>query len=396
MEFRPYYLAKAWVQYKHDVTIVGSAFSHLRIKQPITSSIVSKEHINGISYIWLSGVPYVGNGLMRAINIFQYILIAFFLLPFQLKHRFDVIITSSTYPLDIFPALLFKKLSKNTLLVYEPHDLWPMALTELGGMSSIHPFVLLNDVAEKISCISSDLILSMHPGNISHLSSRGAKPNNFYHIPNGVSLDDWDSTRTIKSSLCPTFQQLSNLKKPLIFYVGSISLANNLDFLLDSISLTKEKANYCIIGEGSELNHLKIKAKEKNLPVYFLGKIPKNEIPDTLSFADVCYVGFKPNPLYKYGMSANKLWDYMMAAKPIVMSISSCNDPVTEAGCGITVSSGKTCDLAKAIDYMLSHSVKERKSMGQLGKRYVLKNNSYSVLGKKCLDIFDNYIQHVN
>jgi glycosyltransferase involved in cell wall biosynthesis len=143
-----------------------------------------------------------------------------------------------------------------------------------------------------------------------------------------------------------------------------------------------------IIGDGPERDRLETEACDRGLPIHYFGHIDKKEIPDVLSLADLCYVGFKFNPLYKYGMSANKLWDYMMASKPIVMSIDSCNDPVAEANCGITINSGDSGELAAAFSKILSLPESSRNLLGENGKRYVVANNSYDVLAKKMLDIF--------
>ncbi len=395
MEFRPYFLAKVWLKLGHDVTVVGSSFSHVRGRQPETDGFLSEENVEGIRYIWLYGIPYVGSGIKRAINILQYLLFSIMLLPKKIDRDFDVIIASSTYPLDIFPALMAQRLSRKALLVFEPHDLWPMALTELGGMSAKHPFVLINSAAEKIACKASDIIISMHPGNIKHLATRGAKIENFYHIPNGVNLDDWVDGDLVKSSLTSKIEKIKKNGQLSVMYVGSLSLANNIDFLIEAVQETKSSAQYFVIGDGPERQRLELLARTKALPIYFLGHIPKQEIPDTLAKADVCFVGFQFNPLYKYGMSANKLWDYMMAGKPIVMSIASCNDPVEEAGCGITVSSGISVDLAEAFDQILDLSDAQRNKMGNKGKQYVAENNSYDVLGRKCITIFEDNIRNL-
>lgn len=392
MEFRPYFLGKVWTELGHDVTVVGSSFSHVRVQQPKIHGLVTEESVDGIRYLWLYGSPYNRSGIKRAINILQYIIFSIVLLPNRFNRNFDVIVTSSTYPLDIFPALLFKRFSKNALLVFEPHDLWPMALTELGGMSPHHPFVLMNAFAERIACEVSDIIISMHPGNIDHLVNRGAKAKNFYHVPNGVNMEDWDVCNLVESSLLSKMRSIKKNNHPIVMYVGSLSLANDIDFLIDAIQQTQNAAHYFIVGDGPERIRLEVLAKRKVLPIYFLGHISKREIPGTLAHADICFVGFKFNPLYKYGMSANKLWDYMMAAKPIVMSIASCNDPVKDAGCGITVSSGKSKDLAKALDKILKLSDAERQVMGSKGKKYVVENNSYGVLGRRCLTIFEHNI----
>jgi glycosyltransferase involved in cell wall biosynthesis len=393
MEFRPYFLAKVWIKLGHQVTIVGSSYSHVRGSQPKIKGLISEENVEGIKYIWLYGMPYIGSGIKRAVNIIQYLILSCILLPKKINHDFDVIINSSTYPLDIFSALFIKRFSKNALLVFEPHDLWPMALTELGGMSHMHPFVLANSFAEKISCKASDIIISMHPGNIEHLKTKGAKIEDFYHVPNGVNLDDWGVNDNIKSSLRSKINLIKNNGEAIIMYVGSLSLANDLDFLLQASTEIKNKAQFIIVGDGPERDRLEILAQEKDLPFHFLGHIPKAEVPDTLSQADICFVGFQFNPLYKYGMSANKLWDYMMSAKPIVMSIASCNDPVAEADCGITVSTGKQKDLAKAFDKILNLSLPERNILGKNGFKYVVKNNSYDVLGRGCIAIFEKNIK---
>jgi glycosyltransferase involved in cell wall biosynthesis len=390
MEFRPYFLGKVWSQLGHDVTVVGSSFSHVRVQQPSMDGFVTEESVDGIRYIWLYGIQYIGSGIKRAINILQYIFFSIILLPKKIDRNFDIIITSSTYPLDIFPALLFKWFSKNALLVFEPHDLWPMALTELGGMSPLHPFVLINAFAERIACETSNIIISMHPGNIDHLVNRGAKVNNFHHVPNGVNMEDWNVCNLVESSLLPKIGRIKKKNYPIVMYVGSLSLANDIDFLIDASQQTHNAAQYFIIGDGPERIRLEILVKRKGLPIYFLGHISKREIPSTLAHADICFVGFKFNSLYKYGMSANKLWDYMMAAKPIVMSIASCNDPVKDAGCGITVSSGKSKDLAKALDEILELSDAERQVLGNKGRKYVVENNSYDVLGRRCMTIFED------
>lgn len=389
MEFRPYFLGREWIKQGHQVTIVASSYSHLRRKQPVISGLISHENFDGIDYIWLYGKSYDGNGMARAINIFQYVLLAFWVTNRILKSGFDVIITSSTHPLDIFPALYSKIRLKIKLFVYEPHDLWPMALTELGGLSRWHPFVLLNSLGEYLSVKFSDIIISMHPGNILHLVKRGANPHTFHHIPNGINLEDWISTSDLGRVLASRLDELKALNKPIVMYAGSLSIANNVDLLLDAIYETRTSAQYVIVGDGPERSRLEFKSAQLKLPVVFLGQIPKREIPKALSYADICYVGFADNPLYKFGMSANKLWDYMMAEKPIILAISSCNDPVGEAGCGVTVTTGCSSDVAFAFEQIFNLKSSERRLWGKRGKKYVLENNLYSVLSAKCLELFE-------
>ncbi len=46
MEYRPYYLAREWINMGHNVTIIAASFSHLRSKQPIINGNISEEEID--------------------------------------------------------------------------------------------------------------------------------------------------------------------------------------------------------------------------------------------------------------------------------------------------------------------------------------------------------------
>lgn len=210
MEYRPYFLGLNWVKSGHAVTVVACSYSHSRRIQPGRTFLYKKENIDGIEYIWVYGNRYNGNGVMRAFNIIIYSFLSCFLFIYLLKD-YRVLINSSTHTIDVFPLTIYKFFNrlffrtKKVISVFEPHDLWPMVLTEIGKMNKFHPFVLINSLGEKISSISSDLIISMHPGNINHLVTRGANKDIFFHIPNGINVSDWsdevDLPEDIKESL---------------------------------------------------------------------------------------------------------------------------------------------------------------------------------------------------
>ena len=52
---------------------------------------------------------------------------------------------------------------------------------------------------------------------------------------------------------------------------------------------------------------------------------------------DIAYIGWQRVPIYRFGIAPNKLMDYMMAARAVLHSVEAGNDPVAEAGCGLTV-----------------------------------------------------------
>jgi len=127
MEYRPYYLAREWVRAGHKVTIVAADQSHLRNKRVEMVSAIKHESIDGINYIWLRTIEYQGNGVKRAINMASFVG-GLFRFNRQIVSivRPDVVIASSTYPLDIFPCHFLAKKS-GAKLIYEIHDLWPLS-----------------------------------------------------------------------------------------------------------------------------------------------------------------------------------------------------------------------------------------------------------------------------
>ena len=105
MEFRPYYLAREWVKVGHKVRIIAADFSHVRShqpKRPFGTQASWNESIDGIDYQWFTTPEYSGNGVSRVRNIASFLGRVYFASR-QISENFkpDVVIASSTYPMDI-------------------------------------------------------------------------------------------------------------------------------------------------------------------------------------------------------------------------------------------------------------------------------------------------------
>jgi glycosyltransferase involved in cell wall biosynthesis len=123
--------------------------------------------------------------------------------------------------------------------------------------------------------------------------------------------------------------------------------------------------------------------------VIFLSPVPKNSISELLRKMDILYIGLRRSPLFRFGVSPNKLFDYMMAGKPIIHAVEAGNDLVQESGCGISVPPEDPVAIAEAIKKLLTMSPIEREEMGRRGREYVVKNHDYKVLAKKFLEAID-------
>lgn len=386
MEFRPYYLAKEWLKKGHRVIVIGASFSHLRNEQPTISKIVNEESIDGVDYIWIKTNQYSGNGIGRLFSMFLFCWrLRFRITKVLTKFKPDLIIASSTYTLDIFAINSLAK-KYGISFGYEVHDLWPLSPMELGGYSKYNPFMILLQLGENLGYRNAAFVVSMLPKTLDHMISHGLEVNKFCFIPNGISLNEWNEDT--KPEMHITFiNKLKKVNKFIVGYVGGHAISNALDTLIQSAVIVENEISeivFILVGKGTEKDRLMKMASSKGLRnIYFLDPVPKKTIPALLSTIDVLYLGWQNNPLYRFGISPNKLVDYMMAGKPIVHSVNAGNDLVKESGCGISVLPEDPIAISKALKHLYGLNNTERLEIGLRGREFITKNYDYEVLAEK-------------
>jgi glycosyltransferase involved in cell wall biosynthesis len=386
MEFRPYYLAKEWIKQGHRVCIVGGSYSHLRKLQPEVFDDFKIEEIDGIKYYWLKTPAYISSGLKRFWSMIVFVMKLFMhrkrLLEFV--HP-NVVIASSTYPMDIYPAHSIAKKAK-AKLCFELHDLWPLSPMEIGGYSKWHPFILLVQAGENYACIHSDVVISLLENAKQHLVSHGMCPEKFHHIINGFSMDELKNANKLPQELEQALEQLRTQDKFIIGYAGGMNPSNAMKIWVKAAIALKENKKICFVsvGTGSELNELRIYTSENALGnIYFYDAINKASIFKFLEYCDVLYVGSVHSRLHQYGIAANKITDYMLAAKPIIFSTDVKSGVVAKVGCGLTIPAENSEALKDAIVKIAGMDQSERSQMGQKGKEYALRELNYDVLSRK-------------
>ena len=390
MEFRPYYLAKEWVKLGHKVRIVGADFSHLRIKNPIVKNDFDTELIDGIEYQWIKTIKYKGNGTNRALSMFQFCWKLWTNAQSLVdEFRPDVVITSSTYPLDTYPGQRIAKIT-HAKLIHENHDIWPLTLTTIGGMSKYHPFVLLMNLAARSAFKKSNEIVCVLPYAYEYMLEMGMQSKEkFHYIPNGIVKEEWLNPEPLPELHAQTFDKLSG--KFIVGYVGGHSISNALDTLIEAASqINNKNIAFVLIGQGAEKGRLIEKSKALGCcNISFLPSVSKKVIPTILKKIDAAYIASKKSPLEKYGASINKAYDYMMASKPILYGVDSRNNEVEDAQCGITIEPANAGSLVNAIETIFNKTKLDRTKMGERGKKWVVYNCEYSILAKKFLNVIN-------
>jgi len=391
MEYRPYFMAQELKKKGHRVIIIAATYSHIRNQQKQFKNNIQTEIINEIEFVWIKTPHYNSNGLSRMWNIFKFVYILYINYKKISKMYIpDVVIASSTYPFDIFPAHRISKYTK-AKLIFEIHDLWPLSPMELGGMSKYHPFILAVQLGEDFALKHSEQIISMLPNAKDYLISRGLDANKFNFVPNGIYLDDWNENQNIPQDHQVLIGGLKSEGYKLVCFAGSHGIANALPTLIEAARLlSNNKIAVILVGNGNEKKNLIDFVRKTGITnVYFLDSVAKQQIPNLLSKMDILYIGLQRQSLFRFGISPNKLFDYMMAGKPIIQSIEAGNNIVEDAKCGISIEPENASETKNAILLLLSLSNIELEKMGKNGKEYVLKNHEYSVLAQKFIEVIE-------
>lgn len=389
MEYRPYYLARAWIGMGHRVRIVAAGQSHVRRANPqLDGRSRLDQTIDGIEYTWLNAPPYAGNGWGRIRNMLSFLWRLHYLAG-ALARSFqpDVVIASSTYPLDIWPAHRIARRAGARLL-FEVHDLWPLSPIELGGYARWHPFIVALQAAENFACRRCDAIVSMLPNVREHLEAHGMAPAKLHIVPNGTDADEWrQPPAPLPATAAATLATLRDGGHFVVGFAGAHGIANALDTLLSAAALLRDApVKVVLVGAGPEKARLQARARDEHLDnVCFLDAVAKNQIPTLLRCFDVAYIGLQRQALFRFGISPNKLIDYMMAGRPVLQAIEAGNDTVAEAACGITVEAENPHAVVEGIRTLLAMAPAAREHMGRNGTRFVLDNLTYDVLGERFL-----------
>jgi glycosyltransferase involved in cell wall biosynthesis len=393
MEYRPYYLAREWVRLGHRVHMLGADFSHVRARQPQRPADAPtrwSERIDGIDYQWYATPPYSGNGVPRVRNIASFLArVALDTRRLVRECRPDVVIASSTYPMDIWVARRLAR-AAGAKLVFEVHDLWPLSPIEIGGMSPSHPFIRVCQAAENAAYRDADLVVSMLPNVAAHAAAKGLPAERLAIVPNGISLDEWrdGDVAPLRADVQAAIDAAHAAGEQVVAYTGSHGLPNALDTLLDAAkALQDQPLRFILVGDGHERERLLARVRDEELArVQMFAPVPKAQMIALLFGADMAYLGAPRHPIYRFGVSPNKMIDYMMARVPILYAIEAGNNPIAEAHCGVSLPAENPVALVEGIRTLAALSAAERQTMGENGRRYALSHLTYDVLARSFLD----------
>ncbi len=305
----------------------------------------------------------------------------------------SVIIASSPHPYAI-PSAGYLARRYGSRLIVEVRDLWPASLVQLTGISPHHPFVWFTAWFERYAYRRADCLVSLMPLAEPYMRKRGLPPDRFTYIPNGATISEIPEPKDIEPF--PLLGAILQSKEDRYFnlcYAGAIGEPNNLELLLNAAALLQSqkdlKVRVFVIGKGDQQETLERMSCNLGLKnIFFCPPVAKREILIILRHADAGFISLQTKPLFFYGVSPNKLFDYMLCSLPVIFAIDAGNNPVQDADCGFSVSPDSPQQVAETIQKLASMPSQQRARLGDNGYRYLIAHHDYFVLAERYMRLF--------
>ena len=384
---RHFDLARELVGAGWKVTIFAAGFGHFsgREEQLRGWQLVRSEQRDGVEFVWLRTVPYRGNGIGRVLNMISY-----FVMALSVQTRFGRpthVIGSTVHPLAAAAGLVVARWHRARFF-FEIRDLWPQTLIDLGRITDDGLPARALRRLERYLVENAVAVLTVLPGTREYLEWRGIKPRRVAVIPNGVRIHAENAVPAQETSAASALRAAHVEGCFVLVYAGAHGIANGLDSVLTAAGRLRHRGHadirIVLIGDGPEKERLESRANVEGLEnVTFLPPLPKRTIPSLLAAADACLLHIGRSPVHRFGVSFNKLYDYMASGRPIVFACDVPDDPVRLAAAGISVRDDDADALADAIVAMRDTPAEERSSMGARARRYVEQHHATDSLARK-------------
>jgi len=387
MTYRHYYIAKELQKRSINPIIISASYSHFLNKYPPIkeNQPYLQEMVDKIEYLWLKVIKYKDSRDKKRVWKWFQFTFKLFNLPKNLTKP-DVILCSGSAPMLILPSYYLAK-KHGAKLVFEIRDIWPLTLMNFQGYSKYNPLMFLMQKCVNFGFRNADYITSVLPNTDNYIHEQGIHNFKFTYLPNGIFLEELRNPSPLNEE---TKAQIPK-DKFIIGYAGAMGMGDRLDLIIDVAKELENspKIHFVLVGKGSEKGRLRERVQNLQLTnVTIIDAIPKKEVQNMLALFDVCYIGWEDKSIYKYGISANKIFDYMYSAKPIIHLFSGEGDLISKAECGLSISEHKSSLITEAILELYHSSKERRKAMGIRGKSFVLEHHTYSKITDKFLNIF--------
>lgn len=336
-----------------------------------------------IRFVWTA--PYTGNGPSRILNWCSYAVTA--LVAGLGTPRLTVVYASSPHLLAGAAGWLLARLRRRPF-VLEIRDLWPQVLVDMGQITEDARIYRVLRALERFLYRRAVRIVVLSAGVRKVLLGEHRVPaEKVILIPNGADPEDFEVAQPREA-----LRRQFGMQRFTFVYAGAHGPANGLSLLLDAAAEVRDElpeVGFLLVGDGAEKQDLMSAAAARGLSnVRFLDPLPKSEVPKLLAAADCGLHVLADVPLFRYGVSPNKLFDYMAAGLPVITNTpGEVADLVEEAGAGAACAPH---ELAQAIRQITKASARQRQAWGTSGRDFIARTRSRTALARRLEALLDD------
>ncbi|MCB1827623.1 MAG: glycosyltransferase family 4 protein, partial [Coxiellaceae bacterium] len=269
--------------------------------------------------------------------------------------------------------------------VFEMRDVWPDSIVDIGRVSRFNPLVMVMRMMANRLYRSASRILMVMPNAADYLKHKGIAITKLHWLPNFVNFDTVPKPHN------------NNHDVLHVVYAGSHGLANDLSVVVQSAKQLQDQGapvKITMIGDGAEREKLQQRAKDLALQnIEFLGSVPKNTIYDHLQGADVFLLLIADAPVFQWGISLNKLFDYLALAKPIISNTQHVYHPTINEPLFYSIKPQDPSALTQAILHFQQMPAKDRQAFAQEGRRYCEQHHDAKELSAQLESILQECVQ---
>ncbi len=374
---RTYDYSKELVARGCDVTMFCNSYCHFTHREHLEPGEQWRvEFVDDIRVVWLRTYHYTGNGLGRGVNMLTNVW-RLLRVTAALNLRPDVVLGPSV-PLLTGWAAMYLARNHDVPFVFEIRDVWPDALVELGGLKKTSLLYSVFRFIEKQLYRRAARISSTLPCLGEHVRLAGSDPRKIVCIPNGADVSQFVDG-----------QDYDGGKRPLVvMYVGGFGLAHDVPTIIRSAAILRDEGSedfrFVIIGGGVGKAACEAEAVKCGLTnLMFLPPVLKSSLPAVQAQADILVAAVTDSPSFRFGLNLNKLCAYFASNRPVILAANAPNDPVREAGAGLSVGAEDPAEMARALRELLAAGPMERKRLGENARRYAENTLSLRALGSK-------------
>ena len=354
-EFKINDVALSWKNKGYDVDVLTLVPTYPlgRVFPGYKNSFFRKDEYQGVNIFRLRAVTGYRDSAIKKILKYVNFMVFGSIAAIFIGRKYDYILGFNMSALTgMLPAVLIRKLYKKPLTFWT-QDVWPDSVYAYGFKKTRSLSIVL-DVFVRFIYRNIDAIAISGKGFESKLIPYIKKDLTYHYLPNWA--DDLDENLASVS-----FEKAEGLT--YFTFAGKIGKVQNLEKIINALCLLsseyQEKSQFNIIGDGSNLDNLKLIANN-NSNIVFHGKKLRSEMAGYYKASDFLIISLIDAPIFSVTVPA-KTQTYIAAKKPILAIINGDTaDIIKDNNLGLCVDPSNADTIAQMFQKCIDMSQSER------------------------------------